>query len=186
MNGRGAAPEMRRPSQFFGFTLIELMLTIVVMAILLAIAVPSFNNLSQKYRLKGAAERLSSEMQFARSLSVSRNTSVSVDVKGGADWCLGISANGACDCSADGSCLVDSKERTVNASDFEGVQMDNGDFAVVFGGVRGLPDAPQEFSLSKAGNALNVNLTGLGSVRICSPTGDTNIGGYAECPSEGG
>lgn len=60
-----------------GFTLIELMITIAVASILLAVAVPSFNQLIVTNRLTTQANEVVAALNFARSEAIKRNTRVS-------------------------------------------------------------------------------------------------------------
>ncbi|MDR2688789.1 MAG: GspH/FimT family pseudopilin [Azoarcus sp.] len=53
-----------RPAR--GFTLVELMIVLTIFAILLAFAAPSFDNLIKKMTLVGAANEISSGLQYAR------------------------------------------------------------------------------------------------------------------------
>ena len=65
-----------------GFTMLELMIVIAVIAILTAIAVPNIIDWLPNYRLKSAARDLLSNMQKARMEAVSRNTDVVVTFDG--------------------------------------------------------------------------------------------------------
>ena len=70
---------MRKDS---GFTMIELMVVIGIMAILSAIAIPSYIKWLPKHRVGSAARAVMSAMEFARSNAIKRNTVVRVDF----DW----------------------------------------------------------------------------------------------------
>ena len=59
-----------------GFSLIELMVTVVVLAVVLAIAYPSFTGLINSNRLTGNANEMVAAIQLARSEAVTRNASV--------------------------------------------------------------------------------------------------------------
>ena len=61
-----------------GFTLIELMTTIVIIAILVSIAIPNYIVWLPKYRLGSAARDLLSAMQHARLAAVKNNVDVQV------------------------------------------------------------------------------------------------------------
>jgi len=68
-----------------GFTVLELLTTVTVMAILVAIAIPGFGYLAASTKVKAASTELYLAMIRARSESVKRNRSVAI-VKTGADW----------------------------------------------------------------------------------------------------
>ena len=68
----------RSPEHLRGFTLIELMVAITVMAILLTIAVPSFTATINRNRLATAANELVTTIQLARTEAVRRGGRVVV------------------------------------------------------------------------------------------------------------
>jgi len=68
--GRGAIPR--------GFTLIELMMAIVVLAILLGIGVPSFRDAAVGSRVSSYANDLVASVQLARSEAIKRNAPVTL------------------------------------------------------------------------------------------------------------
>jgi type IV fimbrial biogenesis protein FimT len=61
-----------------GFTLIEALVTISVAAILMAIAVPSFNNATLTSRLRASASELAASAHLARSEAIKRNAVVTM------------------------------------------------------------------------------------------------------------
>lgn len=68
----------RRPARERGFTLVELMITIAVAAILLGIAVPSFNDVVLGNRLSSHANNLVASVNMARSEAIKRNIRVTL------------------------------------------------------------------------------------------------------------
>ena len=61
-----------------GFTLIELLVTMTIAAILLAIGVPSYQNITTSTRMSGEINALLIDMNFARSEAIKRGQSVYV------------------------------------------------------------------------------------------------------------
>lgn len=66
------------PASKRGFTLIELMVTISVLAIVLAIAVPSFQDMVRRNRLTSETNNLVSALAIARSEAIKRGSVVTV------------------------------------------------------------------------------------------------------------
>jgi type IV fimbrial biogenesis protein FimT len=78
-------------NRFSGFTLIELMITLAVAAILVTIAVPGMVTLVQNSRTTSQTNELVSALNLARSEAVKRGVTVTVRAEGGdfADgWCV--------------------------------------------------------------------------------------------------
>ena len=70
-----------------GFTLIEMMVTIAVMAMLLMIAVPSFRNASLSSQLRSAANDFIASSNLARSEAIKRGSAVTLCVSADGSTC---------------------------------------------------------------------------------------------------
>lgn len=68
----------RPPSRAAGFTIIELMITLTVAAILLAIAIPSFTYLTVSNKLNTSANSLVSNLMMARADAIKRNADTEI------------------------------------------------------------------------------------------------------------
>jgi type IV fimbrial biogenesis protein FimT len=87
-----------------GFTIIELMTVLIIAAVLLAIAAPSFTGMLERRRLEGQANELVIDLGYAKSEAVQRNQSVRL-ITGGSGACYIVAvwpATGtpSCDCAA--------------------------------------------------------------------------------------
>lgn len=180
-----------------GFTLIEMIATVAVLAVLVTVGIPSFQETIDKRRLTGAAEQLQADLQYARSEAIKRNGNVFVTFTGsGTTWCYGLSATTAtCNCTTANSCALDGVEKVVNQTGFRNVSVSqnitgsNLNFEPRRGIVRMNNNAANigtgtiTFeSNSGASNEkeLQISVGTMGRVKMCSPSSN-KVSGYPDC-----
>jgi len=170
---------MNRPKSA-GFTLLEIMIVVAIIGILAAIAVPSYQDMLERNRLKQAAEGLKSDMQFARTEAIKRSNNVVVSRTTGSAgvWCYGLNINSSCDCASAGSCSI----KTVAGTDFnttvtmEDAVTNNSTFSFRRGTI-----GADGVTFSTNNYAARVVFSDVGRVRTCTPSGSTGISNYPAC-----
>ena len=90
-----SAPTPRtRRSRIGGFSMVELAVSMTVLLILTAIAIPTLMRSFRTYQLNDAASRLSDMLKFTRFEAVRRNTQVNVVIQAsGGGWLVGTDSN---------------------------------------------------------------------------------------------
>lgn len=167
-----------------GFTLLELMVVLTILAIIVSVAFPSFQDIRDRNRARAAAESVFFYMQFARSESVKQDRNLFVRIQDGANWCLGISNATDCDCNTDASCQFGPAgalaEQNLRATDFSDITLSATQAEVAFDSRRGtIPALPNEGVITIAGaggNAAEVRFSSRGRIRLCG-----DIRGYPAC-----
>jgi type IV fimbrial biogenesis protein FimT len=132
-----------------GFTLLEVVITLALLAVVTLLALPSFVDMIEKRRLSSDAERLLSFIQHAQSVSIKRNEVVTISYTRNSDedWCIGaVLGAAACDCSVTDPtdtdyCIFDSKPSLIisDTGNYSSLLRSfTGDGALTFDPVRGM------------------------------------------------
>jgi type IV fimbrial biogenesis protein FimT len=177
-----------------GFTLLELMLTVTVLAVLVTLTGPSMQQMLARNRLKTAAQALVEDMQWTRGEAIRRNLDLYLTIDVDA-WCYGISTSKDCDCRLTDprsvkACTLPTAGlpvlKTISGIDYPGIRI-SGD------GMTFLGRPPQTSFKSRRGTAqpggltlespqgaqLRVILSIVGRVRLCTPS--RSVAGYRSC-----
>jgi type IV fimbrial biogenesis protein FimT len=167
-----------------GLTLIELLVTLTVLAVLGSLAIPSFAGLRDRQNLRGVAGRLEADLQHARGLAVARNevVRVSFDLTQGVCWIVHTGDPSGCNCRSDGSAQCTAGE-PLRASRIEPASAPltllPNVRSLSFDPVRGTATPTATIRLRSAtGRAIHQIVNVAGRVRACSPDG-----GFAELPT---
>ncbi len=185
-----------------GFTLIELIMVLTIVAIGVALAVPSYSDALQKRETQAQAEDLVAFVSYAQSEAVKLNEMVSVHLTytDKDNWCLGANeGNAPCDCNeavtteAD-FCSLNGVSKIIRSSAQTKSSMTaaSTDKTLVFDPIRGtmaVADLGNAHGLtleSDNGNwSLQVDIGATGRVRVCNPESAKAIPGYQACPALG-
>lgn len=194
----GNSERMTRRSQQRGFTIVEILITMVVVALLLSLAAPSFSSLVQKRRITSVSEQLASFLVIAQSESVKKNRPVTVSFTrtSATNWCVGRAEGTAtCNCTnpvAVDYCQIDGVATVIDGNTLTSVQLsaaaDNfgGNSAFIYDPVRGLMANPADsgsftFLTNNGKFSLQVELSGTGKVDVCNPDGSKKVVGFNAC-----
>jgi type II secretory pathway pseudopilin PulG len=89
-----AKPFRTRRSRIGGFSMVELAVSLAVLMILTAVAIPTLMRSFRTYQLNDAASRLADMLKFTRFEAVRRNTRINfLIVPSGNDWLVGTDSN---------------------------------------------------------------------------------------------
>ncbi len=172
-----------------GFTLVELMITLAVIALLTGVAAPAMARFIDNARLHAATQQLASELARARNHAITHQQASYFSLqRDGVDWCFGWGANRDCRCRAtptESTCTTGTGENTqthrFQSGDYPAIHLrlpgaNRSERRLRFSPVRGTATAAS-IVLSNRHSEQHVIVSPLGRIRRCT-VGAT---GYARC-----
>ena len=193
----GRHGRLPNPSRVRGFSVVELLMSLVLVAIGTALALPSYRDMVEKRQVTNAAEQLASFVNSAQGLAMKTNRVVTVEYTyaDGDDWCVGATLESECVCDAPESesyCKIDSQAFVLNNTHTGNLDLmhsmgSGGDGSWSFDPVRGLAAGivePLTMELrSPSGDfRLNLMVNEVGRVILCSGDSSHAVPGYEPCP----
>lgn len=193
---------LRRSSM--GFSIIEMMIALVLIAIGSALALPSYQNMIEKRHLSRGAEQLMAFVNSAQSRSLQWNERLNVSWirTGDTAWCVGANlGDTVCNCTVTDAnsatyCGIDDVP-WILGSDIAGDRMllksisgdDGGDAAYSFDPERGLfinlnDSLAFEMESKNQNYQVELRVNNTGQASLCSTDTAHAIPGYSVCPPE--
>ena len=190
-----------QPRHSSGFTLIELMVVVAIVAILAVMAAPSYRDMIDRFRVRGAADDVLSVLANARAQTVKLGLDTAVASTAGANWCVGANsaalptggasagAPAACDCATPSGCLVADVQTVVPVGKHGAVTMRtasaftyDGKLGTVLTGGAIAPPGAIVLTSPTGRYDVSIGVTPLGQATLCTPSNKPAMSGISPCP----
>lgn len=168
-----------------GFTLIELMVALALVALLLTVAIPSYQSLRQDQMVKAATLAVYTDVMLLKSEALKRNRNLQMILfnSGTNNWCYRISIDGTCGSCSD-TCSSIEGRKGADASEFPGIVL-TATYTESSSQVRPITFSPRRGTLPSGSitvassvASMKVVTSNLGRVRTCAAS---NLVGEVTC-----
>jgi prepilin-type N-terminal cleavage/methylation domain-containing protein len=192
-------PSQSRRSPAPGFTMVEMMITVVILAVLLALAVPSMREMIARKRVEGVANEIATDLRYLRSIQIQRGGQIAKRMSirfspSDAPICYVLYERnmsigfGICDCTSQPVCPqvtnASTELKTVRLPVSDGLRVTVNSQELNLEGTDGLPVAGATLSISVSsalGGELRVLTNQVARPSICSTPGTR--GSIPACPT---
>lgn len=181
---------LQQPARGSGFTLIEVMIVLVIMAVLMAIAVPSMRELIARQRVEGIAQELATDLRFLKSQQIQRRRTVGIlFASNSTQTCYSLyivgPAGDDCDCSNTGGSVCPNPTsagssveiKTVSLPASSGVTLSASPDLLRLFGFNAMPMGGtmiQATVQSVLGGTIRISTNSLGAPVLCSVSGNSS------------
>lgn len=180
-----------------GFTLVEVMLTTVLIAIVTALALPSYSSMVEKRLLLKNVEQIAAFLNSVQSVSMLTNQVITVSYSRSnhRNWCFGaVIDTTACNCnqtspSAGDFCAIEGQRFVLDNTDTNNMRLMHrmtGDGAYSFDPTRGLllnlnDSLRLHMHADSSDFDLILNVSNAGQLSLCSKSQSEAVPGYKVC-----
>jgi len=184
-------------SRIAGFTIIELMISLMLLAVAAALSLPSYRDMIEKRQLTHGAEQIMAFVNSAQLEATRQNDFVTISWShiDDNDWCFGTTlGEDACDCTQtvpteSDYCAINavpSVISNINVGSRDLLKSISGDDEYTYDPVRGIfddfgADLNVEMSSDSESYALTLVMNQAGNAFICSTDEDQKVPGYGIC-----
>lgn len=150
-----------------GFTLVELLVVVALLAIVAALAAPSFTDQLARRRLEGVSTDLSTDLQFARTQAVDDRATVRLLTETGGSQYRIVKATGA------------TLKTVVFPTGITATDAVTVDYEQLRGGAT-VVNGPINVSSTATSATMRITVNAMGRVSLCSPAA-TYLQGHTQC-----
>lgn len=174
---------MARKINSKGFTLVELLVAMSIFGITVGVAVPSFQDLKNRYQIKSAAEALFYSLHTARTQAIRSNNTITAAYQTGSNWSARLSDSPTCAIDSD-TCSGSEWTNQTLGNEFKGTQLSATTFAgnnTTFDPKRGTANSGA-VTLTLNDYTIQLRLNVLGNPTYCAANPATvSAMGYPAC-----
>jgi type IV fimbrial biogenesis protein FimT len=162
-----------------GFTLVECMVSLAVVAVSVGTAVPSWKQASERRQLEGASAQLATDIRLARSSAVALSAPVRLSFhqsNAGSCYLLHTGRAADCQCTASGTAVCTAGAQVIRAVGFaaEGdLRVTSNSASMLFDADRGTVTPTGTLNLQlRSGTTIRQVVNIMGRARSCTPSAD--------------